>query len=48
MVAAGDHDARTRVDQAARHAESDPAVAAGDDRNLAGQVEYRRRRYHGL
>ena len=38
-IAAGDRDGRTAGRHALRHAEADAAVAAGDQRHLAGEVE---------
>ena len=38
-VAPGDDDRGARLGQAARHAEPDPAVAAGDDGHTAAEVE---------
>jgi hypothetical protein len=40
---AGSHDdRRAMAREPARHAEADPAIASGDDRDLAGQVEHPR------
>src|SRR5690606_5707399 len=39
-VAAGDDDAGAGTREPARHAQADPAVAAGDDRHAAGQIEW--------
>jgi len=44
-IGAPDHHVRASLRQSFGHAEPDPAIAAGDQRDLAGQVE--RRISHG-
>ncbi len=39
LVASDDGDASACLRQAARHAEPDTAIAAGDDRDLAAEIE---------